>query len=210
MIVVIGHPLIRAGALGGGLDGTAARAAAAAAAVGREVQLVGKVGDDPDGDRLVLELAEAGVGHAALLRDPARRTPIVIVEPPDDEPDMGAATIEPPDPADRPSLEPADVELALRYLTDFRVVVVGEPLSAAIVEVAAAAAAYAGARLIVTVVPGADGPADATVVEVPPADPDGAFATLLGTLAADLDADTLPAGGIAAAAASLGWTRPEG
>ena len=210
VIVVIGHPILRTAALGGGLDGTAARAAATAAAAGREVQLVGTIGDDPDGDALVLALAQAGVGHAALLRDAARRTPVVVAEPTDeDESEAPAPTIEPRDPADRPTLEAADVELALRYLTDFRVVVVAEPLPAPIVDVAAAAAGYAGADLVVAVGPGEDGPADATVVEAPPTDPDGAFATLLGTLAADLDAGSLPADGIAAAATGLGWTRPE-
>lgn len=210
VIVVIGQPILRSAALGGGLDGIPARAAATAAAAGREVQLVGQVGDDPDGDALVLELAQAGVGHVAVRREPARRTPVVVAEPADDdESDAPAPTIVPSDPADRPALDPADVDLALRYLTDFGVLVVAEPLPSAIVDVAAAAAAYAGAQLVVTVTPGNDGPPIATVVEAPAADPEGAFATFLGTLAADLDAGVLPAGGIVAAATGLGWTQPE-
>jgi hypothetical protein len=211
VIVVIGQPILRAAALGGGLEGTPARAAATSAAAGREVQLVGRVGDDPDGDALVLELARAGIGHVALLRAPGRRTPVVVVEPADDdESDAPLPTIVPPDPADRPVLEPADVNLALRYLTDFGVVVVAEPLPPAVVDVATAAAAYAGAQLVVTVRRGEEGPAGATVVEAPAADPDGAFATFIGTLAAELDAGTLAERGLVAAAADLGWSRPEG
>lgn len=210
MIVVIGQPILRAAALGGGLDGIPARAAATAAAAGREVQLVGQVGDDPDGDALVLALAQAGIGHVAVRREPARRTPVLIAEPADDdESEAPAPTIVPPDREDRPALDPADVDLALRYLTDFGVVVVAEPLPPAVVDVAAAAAAYAGAQLVVAVAPGSDGPSFATVVEAPATDPEGAFATFLGTLAADLDGGTLPAGGVATAAAGLGWTRPE-
>ena len=225
MIVVIGHPILRAPGLGGGADGTAARIATAAAAARRAVQLVGKVGDDPEGDRLLLALADAGVGHVALLRDAARRTPVMVAEPPEADDTLGVdvtamaddealaepprPTIEPPDPADRPTLEPADVELALRYLTDYRVVIVAEPGRPDLVEVAAIAAGYGDAALVVIVAPGDDGPQGATVIEQPSADPDGAFATLVGTLAADLDAGALPHDGIVAEAARLGWSRTE-
>ena len=216
MIVVIGHPVLRAPGLGGGADGMAARIAVAAAAAGREVQLVGKVGDDPEGDRLLLALADAGVGHVALLRDPARRTPVLTAEAPDpddaeltpDEPPAGP-TIEPPDPAAWPTLEPADVELALRYLTEFRVIVVAEPRRPDLVAAAAAAAGYGEAALMVLTAHGGDGPLGATVIEQPNADPDGAFATLVGTLAADLDAGALPDDGITGEAARLGWSRSE-
>lgn len=208
MIVVIGHPILRAEALGGGLDGPAARVATTAAGAGRDVQLVGKIGDDPEGDMLVLALARAHVGRAALLRDPAHRTPVVVAEPADEDSDS-IPVIEPHDRESRPQLDPGDVELGLRYLTDYRVVVLAEPLPDRIVQVAAEAATYAGARLLAAVGPGQDGPRDATVLEAPAADPDGAFATLLGVLAADLDAGPLPVGGIAATAASLGWARPD-
>ena len=55
--------------------GTPARAALAAAAAGCQVQLVGRTGDDPTADGLLLSLARGGVGHVALLRDPARANP---------------------------------------------------------------------------------------------------------------------------------------
>ena len=221
MIVVVGHPVLRAPGLGRGADGTAARIATAAAAAGRAVQLVGKVGDDPEGDRLLLALADAGVGHVALLRDPARRTPVLTSDAPEpddaddaDDPDDTTdepprPTIEPPDPADRPTLEPADVELALRYLTDYRVIVVAEPGRPDLVEVAAIAAGYGDSALVVIVAQGDDGPPGATVLEQPSAGPDGAFATLVGTLAADLDAGALPEDGIVGEATRLGWSRTE-
>jgi hypothetical protein len=47
------------------------------------------------------------------------------------------------------------------------------------------------------------------VIERPDTDPDGAFATLVGTLAADLDAGALPDDGITGEAARLGWSRSE-
>ena len=218
MIVVVGHPYLRAESLGGGVDGLAGRIAVASSAAGGDVQFVGKVGDDPPGDELLLALAAAGVGHVALLRDPARRTPVVVAEPDDADDERTAdaadapsgALLDPPDPAEHPTLEPADVDLALQYLTDFAVVVVAEPGIPELVPPAATAASYAGAALVVLVEPGGrvDAPREATVIEVPPADPDGAFATLIGTLAADLDQERVPVGGIADAAGRLGWTRP--
>ena len=57
--------------------GLAVELALASARAGAEVELVGAVGDDPEGDRIVVELGRAGVGHAALMRDPATRTPLV-------------------------------------------------------------------------------------------------------------------------------------
>jgi hypothetical protein len=204
--------MVRAPSLGGGLDGMVARIAATAATAGRTVQLVGKVGDDDHGDQLLLALAEAGVGHVALLRDPTHRTPVVVADADDEitdanESEPAGPTIEPADTADRPSLEPEDVELALRYLTDFRVIVVAEPGRPDLVDVAAAAAGYGEAGLIVLVAHGSDGPAGATVIEAPPTDEDGDFATLVAALAADLDAGAAPAHGIAGEAARLGWSR---
>ena len=224
MIVVIGHPLGRSAELGGGVDGLAGRIAAAAARGGGDVQLVGTVGDDPAGDEVVLALAASGVGHAALLRDPSHATPIVVSDSADaddaaDPVVESSATetipprVEPSDPALRPTLERADVELALSYLTEFAVLLVADPSARSLVAPAAAAAEYAGASLIVLVEQGADGPDGATVIEVPGADPDGAFATFVGTLVADLDRERVPAGGLAStlagAAARLGWTRPD-
>ncbi|HEU0237073.1 MAG TPA: hypothetical protein VFR14_11600, partial [Candidatus Limnocylindrales bacterium] len=139
--------------------------------------------------------------------DPDDDSRIDDADPPTDNPLL--PTIEPPDPAAWPTLEPADVELALRYLTDYRVIVVAESGRPDMVDVAAQAAGYGEAALIVLTARGGDGPPGATVIEQPDADPDGAFATLVGTLAADLDAGALPDDGITGEAARLGWSRSE-
>jgi pfkB family carbohydrate kinase len=204
MIVVVGNPIARAPDAGGGLAGTPARAAAAAARAGATVQLVGKAGEDRAGDDLMLALARAGVGHAALMRDAAHATPIVAIEPDDEMGDdpaapepadrAGAPSVIPADPADRPALEAADVELALRYLPDYTTIVVAEPQPNGVVAVVADAAAFSGAAFVL-VVDGAGGgpdqPASAVVFEAPSGgDPDGAFATMLGELAAAIDRGT--------------------
>src|SRR3954454_19508280 len=87
MVVVVGVPVWRAGEARGP-DGMAARIAIAAATAGASVELVGRVGDDPTGDALVVGLAQAGVGHVAVLRDSGRETPVVV--PPDAAGDMAA------------------------------------------------------------------------------------------------------------------------
>ena len=96
MIVVIGTPIgrLRDDVVVAG--GTASRVALAAAGLGRTVQLVGKTGDDPTADGVVLDLARGGVGHVALLRDSARATPLEATPPDavdepesDDDPDHG-------------------------------------------------------------------------------------------------------------------------
>jgi sugar/nucleoside kinase (ribokinase family) len=198
VIVVIGNPIARAPDAGGGLAGVPAGAAAAAARAGGTVQLVGKAGEDRAGDDLMLALARAGVGHVALLRDAAHATPIVEAQDDDreDTDDEAAEAVSPrvipADPGDRPSLDAADVELALRYLSDYTTVVVAEPQPASVVAIVADAASYAGAVFILVVDGAGDGsaPASAVVFEAPPADPDGAFATMLGELAAAIDRGT--------------------
>lgn len=215
MIVVVGQPVLRN--LGDRVvaAGSAARIATAAAAGGSSVQLVGKVGEDPDGDVLVLALAAAGVGHVALLRDPSRRTPRLVSsarevgetgeteeagegafdEALDGEPEP--ARIEPTDAADRPALDPGDIDLGLRYLTEFSVLVVAVPVDDAVASIVSAAAGWASAALIVLVDEGATPttglPPDAIVLQAPPPDPDGPFDILVGDLAASIDRG-VPAG----------------
>jgi sugar/nucleoside kinase (ribokinase family) len=200
VIVVIGNPMGRAADLGGGVDGVAVRTAIAAARAGATVQLVGKTGDDPLGDQVLIALAAAGVGHVAVLRDSAHPTPIAV---PDDDQAPADAMLDaeteravrvvPADVADRPSLEPADVELALSYLPDQRVIIVAEPQPDQVIGVVSEAASYAGAALVVVVPAGGSAAVDgALVVEAPPDDPDGAFGTMLGELAALLDGGASP------------------
>ena len=197
--MVVGNPVARTPELGGGVAGTPAQTAVAAARAGATVQLVGKAGDDPAGDAVLLALAAAGVGHVALLRDPSHATPLATgpdeadaAEDPfsNDEPEAGGLQVVPEDLAARPSLEPADVELALRYLSDYRAIVIAEPQPDGIVAIAAEAASYSGAELVLVVAADSRGlvPPAALVLEAPARDPDGAFASMLGEFAAAIDA----------------------
>ena len=135
MIVVVGLPRL-GGTHPPRAAGLAAEIARRAAGAGAGVQLMGKLGDDPEGDLALLDLAAAGVTHPAMLRDHARRTPVGT---------GGAATRR----GAAPTLEPADLELGLRYVPDFRVLVVAVPDVPALIGVAAEAASFAGAHLIV-------------------------------------------------------------
>lgn len=227
MIVVIGSPIGRFADDVIVAGGMASRIALAAAASGRIVQLVGRTGDDPTADSVVLDLANGGVGHAALLRDPGRATPL---EPPptdsaetiEDEAASEAVTSEidasmPPASADTapdgspgPTLEPADVDLGLRYLTDFAVVVLAEPAQPETIAIVADAAGWAEARMILVLASGASVPeglpADAVIFEAPGADPDGAFAALVGHYAAALDDGAEPGEAFRTSVTTDGWS----
>lgn len=228
MIAIVGCPVLALDVAGPRLTGLAAAIATTATAAGGSVQVIGKVGEDPDGDAILLALAHAGIGHVATLRDPAHRTAIVRAFPPpgegtaaataateevlpsglldgdasdDDDRDpwsFSPASIEPSDPADRPALDIADVELALRYLPDIRVVVVVEP-AAGMSSSTATEAAAAGAHLVVILETGAartteiDGlPGDALVLAAPDGPGPTTFATLVGRYAAMIDTGTEP------------------
>lgn len=224
MIVVVGQPFYRETAAGPDVGGLPARIAQAAASAGRAVQLVGKVGEDPAGDAVVLALARGGVGHVALLRDAGRGTPVARAAEdealvPDDEASEAPATtvttgLGPEQhgsaPA-APALDAADVELALRYLTEFGVLVLAERCDPTVVRVASDAAAWAGASLIALVPAGetdpAGLPADAVVFEAPDDDPDGVFAATVGAFAAALDEGDDPATAFRASVETGGWTR---
>ena len=198
MIVVVGAPAWR-DADPPGPAGLACEIAVAAAARGRRVELVGRIGDDPNGDALLIALNRAGVGHAAVLRDPARATP--VAPPPDlaDDPvDDVAADPPPMSPIiDGPRLEPADVSLALSYLTAFSVLVVTDDVAPPALPATIDGAAFADAHLVLLLAPGTaapDGlPAASTVLGVPGAAEAGAFGTVVGVYAEGLDAGLDPA-----------------
>lgn len=206
MIVVIGTVHLRGAGPSAAPGGLAGRVAAAAAIAGAEVELVSKVGDDPTGDALLLALARARIGHVAVLRDAVHPTPqrldgpavgeaaeAVVAE----EAEVAAAAavwvdgVEVP-----PGLEPADVELALRYLTDFRVLVAVHPTPAAL-GVAVAAAEFAGAHVVAVTEdadePPAGLPASALLVAIEDAtaDSDG-IAGRIGAYAAAVDRGEAP------------------
>jgi hypothetical protein len=217
VIVVIGQPLFRASDDRPAVDGLPARVALAAASRGRSVQLVGKAGEDPEGDAVVLALAEGGVGHVALLRDAGRPTP-QATEPTDFDLDLldeapvaDAATGPPPGST---ALDAADVDLALRYLTDFAVVVLADPARPDVVGVVADAAGWVGARLILALPPGQTVPdslpADVIVFEAPAADPDGTFASFVGSFAAALDDGEDPGEAFRSSIEADGWAVASG
>ncbi len=216
MIVVVGNPILIASEPRPRAGGLAVGVAAAAATAGGDVQLVGKTGDDPAGSAALLDLAARGVGHVAVLRDPSIPTPeaadpasadpasaeLALLEEPAGDPGASAAT------SAGPILEPADIELALRYLPDYRVLVIADPIPAESLEVVLAASQWSGAALVVLVQPGSDPPQlipEATVLEAPDGDPDGAFASVVGAYAAALDRGEEPAEAFATASATGGW-----
>jgi hypothetical protein len=213
VIVVIGLPAYADSPDGeqcaGGL---AVEVAAAARRQGGQVELVGKVGNDGAGDAVVVALGRLGIGHAALLRDPIRPTPVLAAPVADDEAteleaDSPEARLLPEDTESRPALEAADVELALRFLPMAGVVVIADPLSEATTAAGVEGAAFAAARLIVLVPAGATPPAvpaEATVLEAPPAD-DGSFGQLVGAFAGALDAGIEPGAAFAEAVSAAGW-----
>jgi hypothetical protein len=226
VIVVVGSPvgrLVDGRTTAGGLAGDAARAAAGG---GRAVQLVGRIGDDAAADAVLLDLAAAGVGHVAVLRDPARATPVETGFPPerdagpsgalddsdiDVEVEVEASTSTSAQDDARPiELEAADVELGLRYLTDFAVVVLVPPTTPEVIGVVTDAVRWAAATLVLVLQPGeaapADHPPDAIVIEAPETDPDGAFAILVGRLAAALDGGVPAADAFREVVEGAGWT----
>jgi len=213
VIIVVGLPAYTESPDGercaGGLG---VEVASAARLRGATVELVGKVGDDGTGDAVVVALGWLGIGHAALLRDPARPTPVLAAA----VMDADAAEVEgggpearllPEDPDTRPALEAADVEMALHYLPGAGVVILADPGSEAAVDAGVEGAAFAGARLIVLVPAGTKPPsvpAGATVLEAP-ADDDGSFGRLVGLFAGALDAGVDPAAAFREAVSASGW-----
>lgn len=211
MIVVIGSPRGRQTAQGIAAAGVAVTVGRVAAAAGAEVQLVGKVGEGPVGDAVLLSLAHDRVGHVAVLRDASAPTPLVsdetghdaVLEPESDEPSETH-----PDDAAGPTVDSGDVELALRYLPDYRVLVVADPLDETALATVVAAGRWSGAQLIVVLAAGANAPSlpdDATILEAPALDADGAFAAVVGAYAAALDRGASPADAFASASAESGW-----
>jgi ribokinase len=211
VIVVVGSPHLRFRDSKQEAAGPTVGVAAAAAAAGADVELVGKIGDDPAGEVVLLDLAARDIGHVAILRDPTRATP----ETADTGADAADAapfedTSDDPEPAASspgPTLEPADIELALRYLPDYRVLVVAESLAPEALQVVVAASRWSGAALIL-VVPSGSEPLDvpdATVLEAPADDPDDAFASVVGGYAAALDRGEEPAEAFASASTANGW-----
>ena len=223
MIVVIGSPFIVPGDPGRRSTAAGRPIDVARGAIdgGGAVQLVGKIGDDPAGDALLLALADAGIGHVALLRDPARATPVApiaaaigdaLILEEDDGPFAEASAARPADSTGPdepvPTIDGGDLDLALRYLPDHVVVVVAERLDADAMAIVVADCGYVGAVLVVILEPGSappELPLSATVFEAPDRDPEGLFGRTVGGFAAALDRGERGAEALARATAGAGW-----
>ena len=151
-----------------------------AAATGARTEVVGVVPTGAAGDRQLLELAGPGVGHATVIRSGAN------------------------------GIEPADLDLALRYLPDLRVIVLVRP-AAALLATATAGSAWSGAALLVVGPLPAETaavlPVDAIAIDPPTRDPDGAFAGVAASLAGRLDAGEAHAAAWEATVAELSLDR---
>ncbi len=135
-----------------------------------KVEVVGLVPGDAAWDRVLFEMTAAGVGHATVVRSAGG------------------------------SMEPADLDLALRYLPDIRAVVLVRP-PARLLPTAIAGADFSGATLVVVgplddeslaALEGRDGPAAPILLDPPAHDPDGTFAGFVAALATRLDAGDPP------------------
>lgn len=154
-----------------------------AAAAGARVEVVGVVPPDEAGERITLQLAQAGVGHATITRSAVAET------------------------------EPADLDLALRYLPDVRAVVLLRP-PARLVPTATALASWSGAALVLVDGPtvddatsagpsGAEGGPPVIELEGPSdGDPDETFAGFVAALVVRLDAGDEPSAAWSAALAT--------
>ena len=209
MIVVLGRPRVYRPEPDGELaaGGLAVEVALAAARAGSDVELVGAIGDDPEGDRIVVELGRGGVGHSALLRDHATRTPLV-----------GQAR----DARPLPRLEAADVELGMRYMHECRVLVISAELDPEALGQAQEAAAFHSAAVVMVAAAGTVDPealgAEATLLERPAAEDDeplddavavaaddAAFGAFVAAYAVRLDRGEAPADAFAATLGDSAW-----
>jgi hypothetical protein len=215
VIVVVGSPAWR-DADPAGPAGRACEIALAAAGRGAVVEIVGRAGDDRVGDSLLIALAQAGVGHAAVLRDPVLPTPLVAPMPELDPADL---LVDAPEPGGvaipgGPRLDQADVALGLSYLTAFGVLVVTDDAPADVLPACVDGAAFTGAHLVVLVPDGRSLPGglpdDAVVLTVPDRPTDVAFGAVVGAYAAAVDAGEDPAVAFRAATRSVGWEPAEG
>jgi hypothetical protein len=210
VIVVVGSPAWR-DADPAGPAGRACEIALAAAGRGAVVEIVGRAGDDRVGDSLLIALAQAGVGHAAVLRDPVLPTPLVAPMPELDPADL---LVDAPEPGGvampgGPRLDQADVALGLSYLTAFGVLVVTDDAPADVLPACVDGAAFTGAHLVVLVpdsrsLPGGL-PPEATMLAAPDVADDGAFAALVGAYASALDLGEDAAAAFRTATSTTGW-----
>ncbi len=209
MIVVLGRPHVYRPEPDGELapGGLAVELAVAAARSGAEVEMVGSIGDDPEGDRIVVELGRAGVGHSGLRRDPSTRTPL-----------LGQAKGQRP----LPRLDGVDVERSMRDLAECRVLVVSAELDGEALSQAQAAAEHHHAAAVILAPAGSIDPdsleSEVTLLERPAVEDDDAvhgalalaaddadFAAFVADYAVRLDRGERPAKAFSAALGQSAW-----
>ncbi len=221
MIVIVGSPIAEPALHGIDAGGLSSAIAIAAVAGGAAVQLVGRVGEDAAGDQVLLALAAAGVGHVAVLREPGRPTPAAAPtageSPSPDGPALGESLLEDESGGSEDgdgaipaglSVDAADLELALRYVPDYRVLVIAADLDPEPLATVVAAAGWSGAHLIALLADGASTeslPAATTVLQRPGGDPEGTFAAMVAAYAVALDQGIEPAAAFAEAQRAGGW-----
>jgi hypothetical protein len=148
-----------------GEDGALAREIARrAAATGARVEMVGVAAPDASGDKRLLDLAAAGIGHATVVRSTAD------------------------------GLEAADLDLALRYLPEVRAIVLVAPDSSLIPPAAAASGWSGAGLIVIARTGDIDTAAapNAVVLEPPTVDGDGTFAGLVAVLGTRIEAGDDP------------------
>jgi hypothetical protein len=233
VIVVVGSPIAEPGGHSIVAGGLAVDIARRAAGSGSAVQIVGRVGEDAAGDQVLLALAATGIGHVAVLREPGRPTPtaspVSSGSTSPDGPALGEVLLEDTDPTDDGdlaanaagsdghapglSVDAADLELALRYVPDYRVLVVAADLDPSTLDAVVAAAGWSGAYLVMLLSEAAAGtgiPDSATALLRPQIDPDGAFAAMVAGYAVALDRGDEPRSAFAAAQRAGGWAAVAG
>lgn len=180
-------------------DGSVVRVAAVVAGRGGRVEILGRIGEDEPGEAIVLDLARRSIGHAAVIRSPGRRTPLLDGPPGSGEP-LG--------------LDGGDVELGLRYFVDLVAVVVSDPIPPSALEVAARIAAAQEASLVVVTERGEAVPAavaeivpGVVVLEAPGREGRPAFDRFVGELADRLAAGMASREAFREALAASGWER---
>jgi sugar/nucleoside kinase (ribokinase family) len=195
VIVVIGRVLGRSDGAATVPAGFAAAVASTAAREGSRVEVVSRVGDDDVGDAVLIGLARAGVGHVATLRDAGRRTPLLAPQDEAHTPTDDGDLVSEDEASDGgPVLDAADAGLALRYLADYRVIVLAHQLDPDLIGEVASAARWAGAHLVIVTPPGvtqAETLPDSALVVA--AEPDAEeIAARLGAYAAAIDGGREP------------------
>jgi hypothetical protein len=135
---------------------------AAAAPAGPRVEMLGLVPGDATWDRVMVQLAQARVGHATVVRSA------------------------------RGAMEPADLDLALHYLPDIRAIVLAHPPFGLVRTALEAASWTGAPLLLIGPLEGGvpETPAGVQllVVDAPERDPDGTFAGFVAAFAVRLDA----------------------